>query len=115
MFDQCGTEVGGVLGPSPQIKLKEGGRNCRVVEEVPGVSLPHSGYFGSCQSHDSPAQWALCLGSFLPVGPGKVLGQGQDRAVGGRGLWSQVPDPLASLAGMGPATRRGRTVSWLPL
>lgn len=112
MFDECGTEAGGVSGPSPQIKLKEGGSNCRVVEEVPRVSLPHSGYFSSCPSHDTPAQ---CLGSFLPMGPGRVLGQGQDRAVGGRSLWSQVPEPLGSLARMGPATRRGRAVSWLPL
>lgn len=70
---------------------------------------------GAAQAPVSPAQWALCLGSFLPVGPGRGLGQGQDRAVGGRSLRSQVPEPLAGLVRTGPAVVGGRAASWLPL
>lgn len=62
-----------------------------------------------------PTPWAPCLGSFLPVKPGRGLGQGQDRVVGGRSLWSQVPEPLAGLARTGPSTRGGKAASWLPL
>lgn len=48
----------------------------------------HPGRFSSCLS---PGQ---CLGSFLPLGPGRGLGQGQgqDRAMGGRNLWNQVSE-----------------------
>lgn len=85
-------------------------------QEVPRVTPPTLATSVPAQALDSPAQWPVCLGSFLPVGPGRDLGlrQGQDRVGGGRSLWCQVPECRAGQARTGLATEGGRATSLLP-
>lgn len=78
------------------------------------MTSPHAGHFRSCPSPGQPCTVGPVSGQLPACEARRGLGQGQDRAVGGRSLRSQVPEPLAGLARTGPAVVGGRAASWLP-